>query len=190
MKETLGLITVALSIIGHTPYIIDTYKRKTSPHIFTWMIWSIIVLLAFFGQWSQGGGAGSWSTGVTGLIVIIITVLALRNKNTEISQSDKIFFVLAILAIIPWYLTKDPTLSVIMATAIDAFAFIPTIRKTIKNPKSETFTTYALNIVRHSLSLVALANYNVATVIYPAYLLVVNSFITGIMLFPRKKASK
>lgn len=186
MKEIIGLVTVVLSIIGHAPYIRDTYLQKTKPHVFTWTIWSLVVSLAFLGQWAKGGGAGAWSTGITGLIVIIITVLALRNPTRDIARSDKIFFVLALLAIVPWLVTQDPTVSIIMATAIDAAAFVPTIRKTLKHPHSETLATYSINILRHGLSLFALGNYNLATVLYPTYLLIMNTFITYIIVRGRK----
>lgn len=190
MKEIIGIITVALSIIGHTPYIIDTYKKKTRPHVFTWLIVTIVVTIAFLGQLTSGAGAGAWSTGVTGIIVIIIAVLAVRNRNTEITQSDKIFFILALLAIIPWYVTKNPTLSVIMVTIVDACAFIPTLRKTLKDPESETFATYSLNILRHILSIFAISTYNLTTVLYPAYLLVLNVTITTVIVRYRLRKSK
>ncbi len=185
MKESLGLITIILSIVGHTPYILDTYRKKTKPHVFTWIIWSVVTLVAFFGQFAKGGAAGSWGTGVTGLMAIIITVLSLRNKRMDITTSDKIFFGTAIVAILIWFLTKDPTISVMIATFIDACAFLPTIRKTLKKPQSETFATYSLNILRHSLSLFALGSYNIATVLYPAYLLVMNTAMTFIMMRPK-----
>ncbi|MEK7071241.1 MAG: hypothetical protein AAB966_05530, partial [Patescibacteria group bacterium] len=78
MKEVLGLVAVALSIIGHAPYIKDTINKKTKPHVFTWLVWSIVTTLAFLAQWVKGGGAGSWTTGVTGVITIIIMLLALK----------------------------------------------------------------------------------------------------------------
>jgi hypothetical protein len=190
MKETIGILTVLLSIIGHTPYIIDTYKKKTRPHVFSWLIVSIVTTIAFVAQLASGAGAGSWSTGITAIIVIIVAVLAVRNKNTEISFSDKVFFVLALLAIIPWYLTKNPTLSVIMVTILDACAFIPTLRKTLKDPESETFATYSINIIRHLLSLVAISTYNLTTILYPAYLLVLNVTITTVILNYRFKQKK
>lgn len=59
MKEIIGLMAVFLSIIGATPYILDTLHKKTKPHIFTWLTWSIVTLLVFLGQWIKGGGAGS-----------------------------------------------------------------------------------------------------------------------------------
>lgn len=184
MKETLGFVTIILSIIGHTPYIIDTIRGKTKPHVFTWTIWSIITLLAFLGQWVKGGGAGSWGTGITGVMAILITLFAIKKGARDITLSDKIFFIGALLAIIPWYLTKDPTISVIIAATIDFSAFVPTIRKTINNPKSETLATYSINIVRHILSFIALENYNLVTLLYPAYLLSMNLVMTTIILRP------
>lgn len=187
MKETLGLITIALSIIGHTPYILDTFYGRTKPHVFTWFIWSVVTTLAFLGQLAKGGAAGAWGTGITGLMAITITILALRNKRMDITNSDRVFFGIAIIAIVLWVVTKDPTISVVIATFIDACAFLPTIRKTMKDPRSETFATYSLNILRHSLSLFALGSYNLATILYPAYLLTMNTVITIIMLRPKIK---
>lgn len=188
MKEFIGLVTILLSIAGHAPYIIDTWRGKTKPHLFTWLTWSIIVAVAFFSQWTSGGGAGSWGTGVTSAIVIIIAVLATSRGTKDVTATDKLFFLGALITIVPWYLTKDPTLSIIMASLIDACAFIPTIRKTLKDPGSETLATYSLNLVRHSLSIFALANYSLATVLYPSYLLVMNLLMTLIIIFvPRRK---
>jgi len=185
MKEALGLITVALSVIGHTPYIIDTLKKKTKPHILTWLIWSIVTVLAFLGQWAKGGGAGSLTTGVTGVITIFIAILAFKNGTKNISKSDKVFFVAALFAIIPWYITKDPTISVVIASTVDAFAFYPTMRKTLKDPGSETLTTYIMNVLRHGLSIGALSSYNLATYIYPLILLVMNAVVAAMIIAPR-----
>ncbi|KKP67163.1 MAG: hypothetical protein UR68_C0013G0033 [Candidatus Roizmanbacteria bacterium GW2011_GWA2_35_19] len=187
MKESLGIITIILSVIGHTPYIVDTIRGKTKPHLFTWLTWSIIVTLAFFGQWISGGGAGSWGTGVTGAIVIIIAILAFRKGTKDVTRLDKVFFIGSIISIIPWYITKNPIFSIILVTLIDALAFVPTIRKTINNPASETLFTYLLNILRHGLSLFALGRFNFTTALYPIYLLVMNLLMTIIIYYPKIK---
>lgn len=182
MKEIIGYVTVILSFVALGPYIIDIFKNKTKPHIFTWAVWAVVTILAFFGQWQKGGGAGSWTTGVTGILTIFIALISIKKGSRDITKTDKIIFIGALLAIIPWFLTKDPTLSVVILTIIDVLAFIPTIRKTIKDPKSETFISYVLHTIRHSLSIVALANYNLATYIYPASLAVMNLIVLSIIL--------
>ena len=158
MKEFIGLVTVALAFIGLIPYIIDIFRNKTKPHIFTWVVWALVTFLAFLAQWQKGAGAGSWTTGVTGILTIFIAIISFKKGSRDITSSDKVIFITALIAIIPWFLTKDPTFSVIILTIINSLAFIPTFRKTIKDPKSETFSSYVIHFIRHSLSITALAS--------------------------------
>ena len=187
MKELIGFITVALTFIALYPYIVDIFRNKTKPHIFTWVIWAIVTILAFFGQWQKGGGPGSWTTGVTGILTIFIALISIKKGSKDITKSDVVMFIGALLGIIPWLLTKDPTLSVVILTIIDVVAFIPTIRKTMKDPQSETFISYVLHAIRHSLSIFALANYNLATYIYPTALALMNIIIIFTILKSKNK---
>lgn len=187
MKEIIGFVTVILTFLVLFPYIIDIFQNKTKPHVFTWIIWAIATILVFFGQWQKGGGPGSWTTGVTGILTIFIALISFKKGSKDITNSDKVIFIGALLTIIPWLLTKDPTLSVIILTIIDVLAFIPTIRKTIKDPRSETFISYFLNVFRHGLSIFALTNYNLATYIFPAALVVMNLIVVLVILKPRFK---
>ncbi len=188
MKEFIGLVTVALAFVGIVPYIADIFRNKTKPHIFTWTVWALVTLLAFFGQWSKGGGAGSWTTGVTGLLTIFIALISIKYGSRDITRSDVIIFVMALVAIVPWLFTKDPTLSIIILTIVNTLAFIPTIRKTIKDPESETFSSYVIHTFRHSLSILALTNYNLATFLYPAVVALSN--LTVVVIILRSRYSK
>lgn len=185
MKEFIGLITVALAFIGLIPYIIDIFRNKTKPHIFTWVVWAMVTFLAFLGQWQKGAGAGSWTTGVTGILTIFIAIISLKKGSRDITKSDIIVFIMALIAIVPWLLTKDPTLSVIILTIVNTLAFIPTIRKTIKDPESETFSSYVIHTFRHSLSILALANYNLATFLYPGVVALSNLAVVLIIVKSR-----
>lgn len=187
MKEIIGFVTVALTFISLAPYIYDIFKNKTKPHIFTWIVWSIATALAFLGQWQKGGGPGSWTTGATGLLTIFIMIISFKKGSDDITKLDIVMFIGALLGIIPWLLTNDPTLSVVIMATIDAIGFIPTIRKTIKTPQSETFSTYVINIFRHSLSIVALSKYNLATYVFPATLTVMNLITALVIIKYRKK---
>jgi hypothetical protein len=185
MKELVGLITVALAFIGLVPYIIDIFRNKTKPHVFTWVVWAMVTFLAFLGQWQKGAGAGSWTTGVTGILTIFIAIISIKKGSRDITKSDVIVFIMALIAIIPWLLTKDPTLSVIILTIVNTLAFIPTIRKTMKDPKSETFSSYVIHTFRHSLSIVALSNYNLATFLYPSVVALSNLIVVVVILKSR-----
>lgn len=192
MKEWLGLIAAVMAIVAHVPYVADIIRRKTKPHVFTWLIWAMLTLFVFFGQWERGAGPGAWSTMVAGSISIFVAILSLKYGTKDITKLDKVFFGAALISIIPWYLTKDPTISVLLLTGIDGVAFIPTIRKTANDPSSETLFTYALNVPRHAISVVAIAHYNAATYIYPSMLVIMNAVvvITIVLSRLRKRVSE
>jgi uncharacterized protein with PQ loop repeat len=38
MKEVIGIIAVIFTFVGYIPYIMDTIKGKTKPHIYSWFI--------------------------------------------------------------------------------------------------------------------------------------------------------
>ena len=185
MKEFIGLVTVILAFVGIIPYIIDIFRGKTKPHIFTWVVWALVTFLAFLGQWTKGGGAGSWTTGVTGLLTIFIALISIKYGSRDITKSDVIIFIMALVAIISWLFTKDPTLSIVILTVVNTLAFVPTIRKTIKDPSSETFSSYVIHTFRHSLSIFALSNYNLATFLYPAVVALSNLTVACIILKSR-----
>jgi hypothetical protein len=90
-----------------------------------------------------------------------------------------------LLAFIPWLLTKDPTISVIMAVAIDCIAFIPTLRKTIRHPQTEQPILYGSNVVRHMLALLSLQAYNIATMLHSLTMILINTTMTVIILWDR-----
>lgn len=108
MKEIIGGVTVVLALIGLVPYIVDILRNKTKPHVFTWTVWAVITILAVVAQWQKGAGAGAWTTGVTGLLTIFIALISLKKGTHDITRIDTIIFIVSLISIIPWYLTKDP----------------------------------------------------------------------------------
>lgn len=57
-------------------------------------------------------------------------LFSLRYGFKDITKRDIYFLVIALVGLIPWALTNNPTLSVITAVSIDVVAFILTLRKT------------------------------------------------------------
>lgn len=86
MKEVIGAFTVILAFAGLIPYIFDILRGKTKPHVFTWVVWALVTFLAFLAQWRSGGGAGSWTTGITGLLTIFIAMLSLGKGSKDITS--------------------------------------------------------------------------------------------------------
>lgn len=186
IKIIISFVAVFLTIVGYIPYLRDTFKKKTIPHVYSWFVWATVTAIAYFLQVSAGAGVGSWVTLAVAVIAYIIFILGLRNGKKDITRSDTVFFVLAIVAIFLWLVVKQPVLSVILVSAIDILGFIPTVRKSWSKPQSETLFTYELNAFRHGLSLLALQQYNIITWLYPASWALAN-LLFSIMLVVRRR---
>jgi hypothetical protein len=186
-KIVLGILATAMTIWAHIPYFKETLKGKNKPHIFTWIIWTLLTFIATAAQIVGGAGPGAWVTFVTGLICVAITLAALKHGEKRITRSDWIIFIASLSAIPLWLLTSDPLLSVILVTAIDISAVYPTFRKSWIKPFEENTYMYGFNIPRHIFSIAAIQTISPVTAIYPAGLLVMN-IVMYFMLKTRRVA--
>ncbi len=186
MKLYLALMATAFAILGNLPYLLNILKRKIEPHPYTWLVWTIVSGVTFFGQLVKGAGIGALPTGVAELFTLIIFLFSLQYGFRNVTKTDTYFLIFALFGTIPWILTKDPTISVIIVVTIDLIAFIPTLRKTWKKPNSETSLLYSTNVLRHTLTLFSLEAYNIATTLHSIVMIIVNSTMTGIILGKRK----
>lgn len=187
MKESIAIIASILAIVGNVPYLYDIVRKKVQPHPFTWLVWSIISCIIFFGQVAKGAGIGALPTAASEVFTIIIFLFSLRYGFKNVRKIDTVFLAIALLGIIPWVLTNDPTVSVIIAVSIDLVAFVPTIRKTWRHPETETPLLYMTNVFRHILMLFALRTYNIATALHSIVMITTNTLMTGILSIKRKK---
>jgi len=186
-KVVIGIITVILGFVGYIPYIRDILKGKTQPHIYTWFVWGLITLILYGLQVSGGAGSGSWVTLVVALLSFSIFGLGLRSGDRNITRSDTLFLVSAMVALVLWLVADQPVLSVILLVTIGMLGFGPTIRKSWNNPHTETISTYAINAIRHTLSILALANYSILTWLFPVAWSIANIIFVLILIVRRMK---
>jgi len=188
VKESIAIIAALLAIVGNVPYLRDILKRRVRPHPYTWLVWSIVSCIIFFGQLAKGAGFGALPTAASEIFTIIIFFFSLQYGFKQIKKIDTVFLIIALLGLIPWLLTKDPTISVIIAVSIDLAAFVPTLRKTWLHPNTETPLLFSMNVLRHLLMLFSLQAYNVATMLHSLAMITTNALMT--VLIVRKKKQK
>lgn len=182
MKETVAIIAAVLAIVGNVPYVVDIFKGRVKPHSYSWFVWSIVSVTVFFGQVAKGAGIGALPTAAAEIFTVIIFFLSLKYGYQKITRTDTIFLFLALGGLIPWIFTHDPTISVAVAVMIDVVAFLPTLRKTWAEPRTEAPLLYALNVARHILALISLEAYNLATMAHSVSMIVTNTLMTVFIL--------
>lgn len=190
MKLTIAIIAAVLAIIGNVPYLIDVIKGRAKPHPYTWLVWTIVSCVVFFGQVAKGAGVGAIPTAASEIFTVIIFLFSLKYGFKGVTKTDTLFLSLAIAGLIPWLLTNDPTWSVIIAVVIDLIGFIPTLRKTWNFPKTETPLLYGMNVARHILMLFSLQAYNIATMLHSVVMIITNTLMTSFIMFRKKNNKK
>lgn len=170
----LGSIGAILTLGAHVPYFIDILRGRTIPHIFSWIVWTLLLSIGIAAQWVEGGGFGTWATIGDAVACFITVLLCLRFKNHDITTSDKVSLGLAFVGIALWLLTDNPLWAVIFAVTADAFGFFPSFRKAYMKPHEETSLTFLMVAIGYVAGFFALGEMTLTTMLYPLYLIVAN----------------
>ena len=189
LKLMLGGIAAAIAVLQYVPYIRDIVKGKTKPHAFSWFVWGLPAGIVYFAQILQGAGAGSWATGVTVVLCVVIFVFSLFKGERDIKIVDWICLLISLIAVGLWIVVRDPLWSVILVTIADFAAIGPTIRKSLIKPYEETMSTYVLGTFKWIFSIAALQLYVPITVIYPVAMVLTNALFMA-MIMPIRMRSK
>lgn len=185
-QEILGAIAFVISLWGTFIYIRSILRGHTKPHLYTWTVFSVLTCIAFIAQLSDNAGPGAWMMGATALSCFATALLSLKFGTKQHTKSDKIALFASLSAIIPWLMTKDPLLSVIMISLIDGIAMLPTIRKSWNNPYQENLPTYWIANLKNVIALFALTNFSMVTSLYMISIMLVNTALIAVCVYRRK----
>ena len=190
-KEVFSAIAIALTFIAFIPYIRSIHLGKTKPHAFSWIIWASVTFIIFLAQLSDHAGAGAWPIGVSGLITLYVAFLAYTKKSDRmISNIDWLFFILAMASLPLWYFTSNPLWSVVILTMVDLLGFVPTFRKSYNHPYEEQLTFFNLMASRNLISIIALENYSIITLLFPAATAIACILFVLMVIIRREKLKK
>lgn len=181
--------TVSSAIIGTAcfiPYIKDIYRLKTKPHIYTWIIWTILQVTGVIAMRESGAGIAVLSLSSGAVFCGFISILSIKHGTKNITAFDTFCLIGSLAAIAVYIFMHNPLLSIILISAIDFTGSLPTLRKAYMEPQTETLSMYAIFVFSGSLNMVALPVYSLATALYPLTLIGINFLVAMIILVRRK----
>lgn len=178
------------NVSSYVPYVRDIFRGTTKPHPFTWFVWALINMIAFFAQLAGGGGVGAWVTATVAAGCLVIALLSLSRGERRITAFDWVCFCGALLSLVLWRLSDDPFLAIVFVTLTDGLAAVPTFRKGYLRPFEETPSTYLLGVIGFALEIVAFESFNATTALYPAFIVVMNIALVVLLLLRRKSLGR
>lgn len=189
-KLVISIVGVLLAFVGYGVYIRDVVTRKTIPHTFTFLIWSIASSITWALQVYGGAGVGAWITLAVTLICILIFFLSLKYGSKDIKMLDIIFLIASATALMLWLVVKQPVWSIILLVATDVAGFGPTIRKSWNKPFEESLFTWEITAFRHAMGIFALERFNMLTLLYPIVWTAANAAFSVFLVIRRKQLTK
>lgn len=174
----LGVFSGLLSAGATVPYLRDMLNGNTRPNLVSWSLWVLLQGIVVAAQFESGA---SWSIilPLSGMLTCAaVVVLGLCGYGyRKYSYFDGVCLALAIFAIILWKGMSDPMIAVMLSIAADFLATMPTIRKALKDPLSESSSPFAIYGIAALFSIFSSIHFYFLNTIWPVYILFVNGLV-------------
>lgn len=179
------LLTIPTTLI----YFGSIRRGETKPHVLTWAVLATITLSTAIVQYSAGARWGVTPLLFAALAGYIFAYMAwCRGYTGSITAIDWLCIACSAAAWIVWIEAGQPSTAIIALTTASVMAFLPTLRKSWNQPWDEPISSHVLNIFRYALASIAVANYSLATGLYPGVWAGINATVV-ILLITRRYIS-
>jgi hypothetical protein len=189
-----GPATMAVAVLGAllsgwgtAAYLRDVLRGRTVPHRGSWLVWSVIALVALV---AHGAGGGRWSLLVLGGQAagnLAVLALAVRRGTGGVTAGNAALVLLAGFGVAGWMWSDDPVTAVACAALADGVGLLVLVPKIWVDPHSETTSTYALAGVTGLLTVVSLPAVETSLLVYPGYFCLANA-ATAQLISSRRRA--
>ena len=166
-------LAAAISFIGIFIYAISTLKGKTKPNRVTWVLWTVIPLITFFAQLSEGVGAAAIFSLAYALGPLCVVIASFLNKHAywHLNTFDYLCGVISLLALLLWAVTGNALLAIVFSILADFVAGLPTLRKSFREPATENSSAYIAGILSAGLTLFTLQSFAPTHSLFAFYIL-------------------
>ena len=163
--HSLVIISTLLLLWGGYAYFRDTLAGRTKPNRVSWFLWALASLVSFGAAFSAD--ADIWASVrvlVGGVVTGIIFLGSFFNRKSywQLTWFEWFCGGLALIALLFWQLASSPLIAVLLATAANTFASIPTFIKAWNFPETETRLIFINSFLSAVLIIPAIPVWNIA----------------------------
>lgn len=158
-----------MALTAYIPYLIDMFRGRNRPHLYTWISIFLITAVVAYLQVVGGAGVGAIPTILGVGVDAVILFYCFRFGTRDVVFIDKVCLAITIFGVVTYIaFHHHPVFSLAVVTAAEIISFFPTFRKTRNDPYSESLPSYYLLMLKLGLILLALQKYDALTVSYSA----------------------
>jgi hypothetical protein len=185
MKPVFIIISSLLALISPVIYARAILKGEAKPHRTTRLVLLLITALATASLFAQHDRVAIWLAGISTLQAILIFILCIRNGMGGWAKTDLICLTIALIGIVLWKTTDNPTLALYCSIGADFVGMIPALIKTFHLPETEIWQFYLLDVFAAGFSMLALKNWGIQDFSYPIYIFIINLVMVLFVIRPK-----
>jgi hypothetical protein len=190
LKLVASVLATLIALVAYVPYLIDMFRGKNQPHLYTWISITLITVVIAYLQLIGGAGVGAIPVVIGVGVDIVILFYCFRFGTKDIVPLDKACLFISVFGVICYILLRgQPLVSLVIVSAAEIISFVPTVRKTRNDPYSESLTNYYLILLKLVLILLALESYNLLTASYPLMWIFVFVLFLSFTYYWRRKTN-
>jgi hypothetical protein len=170
------LLALCCNMVGTAIYARKCLRNEVQPHLVTFFLWAVAPFLVFAAQVSAKAGIVSIITLVMGMNPALIFVLSLRRPDAHwsVSRFDVACGLISLAGLWLWWSYRNPIYTIVFAIASDLLASVPTYRKSITSPTSESPVLYVLAALGAFVTLLTIHDWTLYRYGFALYILCVD----------------
>lgn len=181
----MGILAGCLSLFAYLFYNWTIITGKTRPNRVTWWILSLAGLMILMSYYSEGARESIWVPLAYVIGPLIIALLSIKYGVGGGNYFDLVCLFTAVISLVVWLLSGSAFWALVINIVTDFLGLLPTIRKSYFSPLSEDKRAWAIETIASILNLASIKTTSFPILLYPLYLVVVNSGITLILIYRR-----
>ncbi|MGA9856518.1 MAG: hypothetical protein WBQ18_01580 [Solirubrobacteraceae bacterium] len=189
-----AILGALITLTGSVAYARDTVRGRTQPNRVTWSLWALAPMIAFAAELAQHVGLDALLTFAVGFGPLIVVIASFMDPRAyaRLTGFDILCGVLSLAALVGWAVTRSGNVAILLSLLADSLGAIPTFRKALRDPASESANAFIGSAVGAAITLLTIpaARWGFASCAFPAYILVADSTLTGLILIPRRPRAR
>jgi hypothetical protein len=174
-----------LNMVGTVSYIVHTLQGKTKPNRVTWFMWALAPAVALSAQLSEGVGLQALLTFAVGFGPFLIFLASFVNRKSywKLTPFDIGCGILSFAGLVFWIATRHAEIAIIFAILADAFAALPTIVKSWRDPETESYLAFLLSGVNALITVLTIKHLTISEASFAIYILLANALLFVLIRF-------
>jgi hypothetical protein len=179
------IIGTLLGAAGTVAYLVSTVRGRVRPNRVSFLLWSVVPMIAFFAQIRQGVGLVALMTFSTGFLPFTVFIASFFNKKSEwkLTMFDLTCGILSVAGLVLWMVTKVGNIAILFCIIADGLAAVPTVMKAYRYPDTEIAWPWIATSVGVILTLLTISKWTFANSGFILYILFINILIYCLVQF-------